>query len=94
MRLLLGIGLLLVVTACEKLGTSDVLGPRAEGQIIYATTECVAPHPDGQQCNKKTCKNDAESNCADFAAACLNSDHHYEGTKDAGTCSRICRCLA
>jgi hypothetical protein len=83
-------GLAAALAACGRSADTggDVLG-QSKGTVIYATTECVSPHPDGVQCNKKTCKTDAESDCSDFASKCLSNDHHYSGTNDGGTCSRV-----
>jgi hypothetical protein len=71
----------------------DVLSDQKSTTTVYATTECTAKNPQGTEgvdyCNQKTCKKDAESNCQQFAASCLDSGHHYAGTADAGTCSRI-----
>lgn len=65
----------------------DVLGAD-KGSTIAMTVNCLEPVADGT-CNKKTCKKDEESDCADFGAACIKSDHKYEGTKDEGTCTRV-----
>ena len=59
----LAVGLLLVVIACDRLTTQDVLDQKTEGKVIYATTECVTPNSDGVRCDKKTCKKDANSDC-------------------------------
>jgi len=84
------ISFILVLAACTKAPSSgDVLaGSKGDG-VLYATTECVSPHPDGQQCNKKTCKKDDESDCTDFAKKCVENGHWYAGSNDAGSCSRI-----
>jgi len=79
----------LFLAACTKSPHNDPLGSTKTSGVIYATTECVAAHPDGVQCNKKTCKKDAQSDCSDFASACLNSGHYYSGSNDGGACSRI-----
>ena len=86
--LTLGI-ILLVATACDRGPKPDVLGPTGNDGAIFATTECVAKNPDGQRCDKKTCKTDQKSNCADFANKCLSNNHHYQGTNEGGTCSRV-----
>lgn len=77
--------------ATSRARRTDVLATRARNNanVVYATTECVAAHPDGQRCNKKTCKKDATSDCADFAARCVEYGHHYAGTSDGGSCSRV-----
>ncbi|MES2136645.1 MAG: hypothetical protein V4502_06245 [Pseudomonadota bacterium] len=81
----------LLLAACAKGAGShgDPLGSVKTGTVVYATTECVAAHPDGVQCNKKTCKKDDKSDCAEFASGCLSSGHYYAGSNDGGTCSRI-----
>jgi hypothetical protein len=70
----------------------DVLSSE-ESTVVFATTECTVKNPNGtvgvDACNVKTCKQDAESDCKEFAAACLNTGHHYTGTADAGTCTRV-----
>jgi hypothetical protein len=70
----------------------DVLSGE-QSNVVFATTQCTVKNPNGTEgvdfCNKKTCKKDAESDCKDFAAACLNTGHHYEGTSDSGTCTRV-----
>ena len=82
--------LLAACTNTKATTNADPLGSVKTGTtVVYATTECVAAHPDGVQCNKKTCKKDSASDCADFSSACLKSGHYYAGTNDAGTCSRI-----
>lgn len=92
MRLLpvtLAAGTILIVTACERGSTVNVLDQSTEGQVIYATTKCETPNADGVRCDKKHCNKDAESDCFDFAKACLDSGHSYTGTKDGGTCERV-----
>ena len=54
----------------------------------YAEFGCSAKDKDGQ-CLKATCKADAQSNCNDWAAGCLNHDGYLQGTSDSATCSRI-----
>ena len=77
----------LVLTACERAPQRDVLADQGT-KAIAMTVNCVEKVSDGT-CNKKTCKKDARSDCADFGAACIKSDHKYEGTKDEGTCTRV-----
>jgi hypothetical protein len=83
------IGLLLIVSACERgsAPAGDVLGAD-QTKVIAMTTQCLEPVSDGT-CNKKTCKKDEESDCKEFANGCINSDHKYEGTGDEGTCTRV-----
>lgn len=80
----------LALTACERQQDQpgiDVLS-QSKGGAIGRTVNCLEPVSDGT-CNKKTCKKDAVSDCADFGAACIKSDHKYEGTRDEGTCTRV-----
>ena len=86
--LIVAVGSTLILTACEWGVTTDVLGPAKDGQVVYATTECVTPNADGVRCDKKTCKRDADSNCADFAQKCLDNGHNYSGNNNEGTCTR------
>lgn len=81
--------LLMLTTGCDRKVDADVLDQSTGDRVVYATTECVVGNPDGVRCDKKTCKTDDESNCADFARKCLDNGHHYSGTNDAGTCSRV-----
>jgi hypothetical protein len=70
----------------------DVLrDPAAAQEVETNNGKCEVAHPDGVQCNKKACKKDetGPGDCADFAKRCLEYDHHYSGTKDGGTCSRV-----
>jgi hypothetical protein len=83
------VGSILILTACEWGATPDVLDQKTDGKVIYATTECVTPNSDGVRCDKKTCKKDADSDCKDFARACLNTGHQYTGTENEGTCDRV-----
>ena len=78
----------LTLAACDKRTGFDVLGPQKTSGAIAMTVKCLEPVSDGT-CNKKTCKQDAKSDCADFGAACIKSDHKYEGTKEDGTCTRV-----
>ncbi|MGH7263442.1 MAG: hypothetical protein ACREMB_01115 [Candidatus Rokuibacteriota bacterium] len=87
----LAVGILVLLTGCATgpRGGVDVLGQDTRGQVVFATTECVTPNSDGIRCDKKTCKKDQVSNCADFADKCLDNGHDYSGTNDAGTCTRV-----
>ncbi len=88
LRSVSAIVLLLASASCEKAPSQgDVLG-EARDTAVAMTTQCVEPVSDGT-CNKKTCKKDQDSDCADFGKACIDSDHEYTGTKDEGTCKRV-----
>jgi hypothetical protein len=87
-RISLVVGILILVAACAAGSRQTVLNQQG-GKGIPNTTECVSKNPDGT-CNKKTCKADAESDCAEFAYYCIkNDDGYYQGTKESGTCSRV-----
>jgi hypothetical protein len=87
--LVVAMGSTFILTACEWGSTPDVLGAAKEGQVVYATTQCVTPNADGVRCDKKTCKTDAQSNCKVFAEACMDTGHSYNGTHSEGTCTRV-----
>jgi hypothetical protein len=77
------------ITACGRGGkTDDVLSGTQTTTVVYATTQCTVPNADGVRCDKKTCKEDARSNCASFSDRCTKSGHTYEGSDSAGTCIR------
>ena len=81
--------ILLGVAGCDLVDDRTDVLDQSKDQVVFATTECVVPNPDGQRCDKKTCKKDERSDCADFARKCLDNDHHYQGTNDGGACSRV-----
>jgi hypothetical protein len=56
--------------------------------VVYATTECTVVNADGERCDRKTCKEDARSDCASFSDRCTRYGHTYEGSDSAGTCVR------
>ena len=78
---------LLAAAACDRRPGVNVLDQDTTGQVL-ATTECTVKNPNGT-CNVKTCKEDAKSNCLQFANACMDTGHHYSGTKEGGTCTRV-----
>jgi hypothetical protein len=55
------------------------------GQVIYDVRNCTNWDSERNRCNVKTCKQDEKSDCKDFAAACLDTGHHYSGTAEGGT---------
>jgi hypothetical protein len=87
--LLASAGLLLVVSGCSTFHGVKVLDVDNGPKPVYKTTKCTHPNADGQRCDVKTCKADAESNCGSFATACMDTGHHYAGTNDGGTCTRV-----
>lgn len=87
LRQISSFSLLFALAACERPPQIDVLG-EDKSSVIAMTVNCVEKVSNGT-CNKKTCKKDAKSDCADFGAACIKSDHKYEGTRDEGTCTRV-----
>jgi hypothetical protein len=81
--------LLLALSACTKPASSgDVLAANLSESVAFQH-ECVGPKNADGTCNKATCKKDAESDCELFSSSCLKRGHHYEGTNDAGTCTRV-----
>ena len=56
--------------------------------VVYATTQCTVPNADGVRCDRKTCKEDARSDCASFGDRCTQYGHTYEGNDSSGTCIR------
>ncbi|MBV9653010.1 MAG: hypothetical protein JOZ42_00455 [Acetobacteraceae bacterium] len=54
----------------------------------YFESECTVKDKAGD-CLKATCKEDAVSNCNDWAAGCLNHDGAYQGTSAGGTCTKV-----
>ena len=94
-RLTLVLAVIIVAAGCSRSSGpkgGDVLSGQ-NSTVVYATTECTVKNPNGTEgvdfCNVKTCKKDAESNCKAFADACLDTGHHYSGTSDGGTCTRV-----
>jgi hypothetical protein len=84
--------LVLLLCGCEAAPETenlDVLTEESGDQVIFATTNCTVPNSDGVRCDEKTCKADQEGDCKEFANACINSDHKYEGTGQEGTCTRV-----
>ena len=83
------LALLLALSACDKPPNSgDVLAANLSESVAFQT-ECVGPKNADGTCNKATCKKDAESDCTLFSTSCLKDGHHYEGTNDGGTCTRV-----
>ena len=85
------LALILLFGACDRAGRKgdDVLSTTAGTRVVYATTNCTVPHPDGVQCNEKTCKADEKSDCTAFAKGCVEYGNFYKGSNDAGTCTRV-----
>lgn len=84
------LGSIFALSACESSPQASNVDVLAESKpsSIAMTVQCLEPVSDGT-CNKKTCKKDDDSDCADFGAACINSHHEYKGTRDEGTCTRV-----
>ena len=82
----------LALAACswvakKEADKGDVLGG-SKTTVVYATTQCTVPNADGVRCDRKTCKEDAASNCASFKDRCTQYGHSYEGNDSSGTCIR------
>ena len=91
LRSCFALAMFILLGACAKSHhAGDVLGTAKPGTtVVYATTECTAPNSDGVRCNKKTCKQDKESDCQEFAKGCLEYGNYYQGTSEGGACSRV-----
>ena len=87
----LAIGVLLLLSGCAGRQKSklDPLVQISGDKAIAKTTQCTVPNSDGVRCNVKTCKQDQESDCSEFAANCIASGHQYSGTREGGTCTRV-----
>jgi hypothetical protein len=88
-RVLLASTLLAVLTGRSGMRGVKVLDVDNGPTPVFKTTKCTVPNSDGVSCNVKTCKADDASNCGSFATACMDSGHHYSGTNDGGTCTRV-----
>ena len=86
LAVLIALGML---AACSPMRGVKVLDTDNGAQPGFRTTKCTAPNSDGVRCNVKTCRADTESHCGDFAKACMDSGHHYAGTNEGGTCTRV-----
>lgn len=87
-RILLACIPLLVAAACSRDKAPDVMDSDNGPQPIAKTTQCTVPNSDGVRCDVKTCKADAQSDCAVFQDRCTQSGHSYTGDKNQGTCTR------
>jgi hypothetical protein len=83
------IALLVVAAGCGPRPELGPLDPDPKNEAVFATFKCEVPNADGERCDKKTCKKDSKSNCEYFAERCLKTGHHYSGTSDEGTCTRV-----
>ena len=91
------LGLLLALAGCtggapDRPASVDEVFTDASSQTWSARTfTCLEQDANGN-CDKKTCKQGpggAEFDCGSWAKACLDTGHHYEGTKEGGTCTRV-----
>ena len=89
MRPLVVLLVLGVLAGCSPMRGVKVLDTDNGTKPVFKTTQCTVPNSDGVRCNVKTCRADTESHCGDFAKACMDSGHHYAGTNDGGTCTRV-----
>ena len=77
-------------TACDRSpqGTRNDVLTGTGTAVVYYTTQCTVPNPDGVQCDKKTCKADPRSDCKVFNDRCTQSGHQSEGDDSASVCTR------
>jgi len=80
--------LVFLLTGCSKGKTEDVMNVDNGRVPVAKTTNCTVPNADGVRCDVKTCKADAQSDCAVFQDRCTQSGHSYSGDKSSGTCTR------
>jgi hypothetical protein len=81
--------ILLTLAACGRNPKQNVNPFTDYGRAsTYFESECTVKTNNGD-CVKATCKEDAVSNCNDWAAGCLNHDGYYQGSSSGGTCSKI-----
>jgi len=88
-RFSLLLGMACLAAGCSARPGVNVLDVDLKGQVVFATTNCEVGNPDGQRCDKKTCKADSQSDCTAFAGGCIKYGNHYSGTAQEGTCSRV-----
>jgi hypothetical protein len=69
------------------------LDPDADAGAAARTLECTK-EVDGE-CVQKTCAASSDNvpevphGCAEYAAHCVNYGHHWSGTREGGTCTRV-----
>lgn len=78
------------VAAC---GTRDAspanpLGESKDSGVVGRVLTCEAKDAAGN-CIKKSCKEDSRGDCASYAKICIDADLHWNGTRHAGTCSKV-----
>lgn len=84
------VAVMLVLSACERGEPQrvDPLGETDGTKTIARILTCNAKDSEGN-CVQKTCKKDDQGDCATYAGYCIDADHHWNGTRDGGTCSKI-----
>lgn len=80
----------LIVGACRPQDPSNVDPMNISGDTgqLRRTLTCEAKDSAGN-CVKKSCKKDDEGDCRTYAGYCLDAGHHWNGTSDGGTCSKV-----
>ena len=81
---------MILVGACNRGDpqTTDPLGETKGTDTIARILTCEATDSEGK-CTKKSCKEDDKGDCASYAQICIEADLHWNGTRHAGTCSKV-----
>ncbi|MBN1454345.1 MAG: hypothetical protein JW963_25230 [Anaerolineales bacterium] len=70
----------------SKVDVLDIPESEAEVDVLPAIIRCTHRNEDGM-CTEAVCVQDFESDCLEFAIACLEYGHSWEGDKQSGTCT-------
>ena len=96
MRALCMLAIVALAAGCRGAGGNqpprDVLVDKTVAQESDPNRgKCEVGNADGIRCDKRVCKKDETGvgDCADFGKKCIDNGHHYNGTKNEGTCSRV-----
>ena len=81
-----------MLAACGRGNAAgDVFTQQTEPGSSARTFECTERGANGE-CDKNKCTQGpggAEYDCGNFGKDCIDAGHHYNGTKQGGTCSRV-----
>ena len=84
------VAVVLVLGACDR-GEPQIVDPLGETkgtETIARILTCEAKDAAGN-CTKKSCKADKDGDCRTYAGYCLDADLRWNGTRYAGTCSKV-----